>query len=169
MFLLGNDFFIYLFFFIRSTYTRNIVRPAAPTHGSNVRSRTQDSNSALTSVYTSKPRDTDSLIRLRPQVNTGSSIQALDNGGDSLDAQFGTNPRSISLPDKPYRLNSYESNSDMRKAERSQQQLTKPKVTSTRYSSPARPAYKTGRVECTVSTLELQILVYKCSVMQNDS
>lgn len=129
----------------RSTYTRNIIRPAAPTHGSNVRSRTQNSNtnSAVSSVYTSKPQDTDSLIRLRPQVNSGSSIQALDNGGDSLDAQFGTNPRSISLPDRPYRVNSFESKSDMRKAERSQQQLNKPKVTSTRYSSPARPTYKT--------------------------
>lgn len=81
------------------------------------------------------------------QVNTGSSIQALDNGGDSLDAQFGTNPRSISLPDRPYRNpNSYDSSSDMRKAERSQQQLSKPKVTSTRYSSPARPSYKNGKM-----------------------
>ncbi|XP_015919228.2 myb-like protein U isoform X2 [Parasteatoda tepidariorum] len=109
----------------RPSHTRNI-RPAAPTHGSNVRTRTSNSNS----VYNSKDRDT-----LNPRPQTG--IQSLDGGGDSLDAQFGTNPRSISLPD---RLNSF-IDSDMRKAERN---YNKPKVTSTRYSPPVeRPAYKT--------------------------
>ncbi|CAL1262611.1 unnamed protein product, partial [Larinioides sclopetarius] len=133
----------------RTSYNRNIIRAAAPTHGSNVRSRTSNSNSnrnsALSSTYTSNPRNTDSLIHLRPQVSNDRGIQSLDNGGESLDAQFGTNPRAISLPDRPYRNpNSFESSSELRKAERNhQQQYSKPKVSSTRFSAPARPAYKT--------------------------